>query len=238
VTANDVLVLSLALALAVTHQSARRLADLDPARRRQVTSAASGISVAYVLVILLPELSEGQQALTEAGPDVGIEEHAYLLALLGLVVFYGLERHTTESRRSAPEGASGSGAFRLSIGGFAIYNALIGYLLHDRGGFADTALFAVAMAVHFAVNDVALWTHHQEPYRRIGRWILSAAVLVGSLTRVLFDVEEAVVASVLAFVAGGVILNVLKEELPPTSEGRFVPFASGALVFTVLLLLA
>ena len=39
----------------------------------------------------------------------------------------------------------------------------------------------------------------------------------------------------LAFVAGGVILNVLKEKLPAEREARFAPFVAGAALFTVLL---
>lgn len=38
-----------------------------------------------------------------------------------------------------------------------------------------------------------------------------------------------------AFVAGGIVLNMLKEELPEDRHSRFWPFALGALISTVLL---
>ena len=44
-------------------------------------------------------------------------------------------------------------------------------------------------------------------------------------------------SSIRTFLAGGVILNVLKEELPEEKKSRFLPFAFGAGVYTVLLLL-
>lgn len=39
-----------------------------------------------------------------------------------------------------------------------------------------------------------------------------------------------------AFIAGGVLLNVLKEELPEEAEGRFWAFAGGAVAYSALLL--
>jgi hypothetical protein len=49
-------------------------------------------------------------------------------------------------------------------------------------------------------------------------------------------VPQAVLSLVLAFVAGGVILNVLKEELPEERESRFWAFALGAAGYGALLL--
>ncbi len=40
-----------------------------------------------------------------------------------------------------------------------------------------------------------------------------------------------------AFLAGGIILNVLKEELPEERESRFGAFFVGSLLYSVLLLL-
>ncbi len=60
-------------------------------------------------------------------------------------------------------------------------------------------------------------------------------MLVGWAVGVATDVPERAIALVLAFVAGGVILNVLKEELPAEREARFAPFVAGAVLFTVLL---
>ncbi len=61
---------------------------------------AGGVSVAYVLVHLLPELAEQQETLREAiaEPLGFVENHVYLVALFGLAVFYGLERLAESSR--------------------------------------------------------------------------------------------------------------------------------------------
>lgn len=44
------------------------------------------------------------------------------------------------------------------------------------------------------------------------------------------------VASLFAFLAGGIVLNVLKEELPEERESRFWAFAVGAAGYAALLL--
>jgi len=54
----------------------------------------------------------------------------------------------------------------------------------------------------------------------------------------LIEVSEAATSVLFAFLAGSIILNVLKEELPEGRQSRFTPFAGGAVVYTVLLLIA
>ena len=52
------------------------------------------------------------------------------------------------------------------------------------------------------------------------------------------DVSEAALAVLFAFLAGGVVLNVLKEELPEERQSRFWAFALGASAYAAILLLA
>lgn len=90
-----------ALGLALVHLYAGKLRFLEGTPRSIWLSVAGGVSVAYVFVHLLPEVSEVQEVLTEAlGSALGfLENHGYLVALVGLVVFYGLERAAGRRRR-------------------------------------------------------------------------------------------------------------------------------------------
>lgn len=233
------------VALALVHILAGKLRFLDTIPRSRWLSMASGISVAYVFVHIFPELSEGQTTLEQVNnPLVGlIEHHVYLMALLGFAIFYGLERLAKVSRqqnRKEGEGdATSSGVFWIHITSFALYNALIGYLLLHREeiGFLSLLFFFVAMALHFVVNDYGLYEHHKSSYKHIGRWILAAAILVGWGIGQATELPEAAIAVLFAFLAGGVILNVLKEELPEERKSRFWAFALGAAVYAALLLL-
>ena len=49
-------------------------------------------------------------------------------------------------------------------------------------------------------------------------------------------VPASLVAVVVAFLSGGIVLNVLKEELPAERESRFAAFAGGAAAYSALLL--
>ena len=161
---------------------------------------------------------------------------------MGLAVFYGLERLATSSRRrkrqASKEDSTSEGVFWLHISSFAAYNFLIGYLFLHRlaTGLEDLLLFFVAMALHFVVNDHGLREHHKEAYLRRGRWILAAAVILGWVAALLTEIPEATIAVLTAFLAGGVIMNVLKEELPEERESRFWAFALGVVLYTAVLL--
>ena len=234
--------LLLAAGLALVHLFAGKLRFLDVMPRSRWLSFAGGISVAYVFAHLLPEVAEGQRLLLEAGAErfvVG-EGHVWLLALLGLVVFYGLERAAKDSREENEEdGADRTepGVFWLHMASYGLYNVLIGYLLGHGETAAGSALvvFWVAMALHFFVNDYGLRQDHKSRYGYAGRWVLAAAVIGGAVLGLATDVDEAVIAGLVSFLAGGVVLNVLKEELPEDRESRFVPFAAGAVAYAALL---
>jgi len=248
--ADELAALIAALVLAAAHLFAPRLRSLTFVPRSRWLSAAGGVSVAYVFVHLLPELAEGQAAIEGEGggeaatpePLLGfLEGHVYLVALVGLAVFYGVEKHSLSSRRrnahETAEDCTTDDAFWLSIASFAVYNAVIGYLLL-RGDLEETmqlVLYTLALGVHFVINDLALSEHHRDAYRREARWMIAAAVLVGWLAGMAIDVSERVIALIVAFIAGGVVLNVLKEELPGERLAQFWPFAGGALAYTVLL---
>ena len=231
------LALGLAGGLALIHLVAGKLRFLDVIPRSAWLSAASGASVAYVFMHLLPELATGQETLAHIAPLEFLETHVWMVALVGLAVFYGLERAALSSREQEADDSTEPGVFWLHIASFGLYNVLIGYLLLHREVMTTAALllFAIAMGLHFFVNDYGLRQHHKQRYHRFGRWILAAAVLGGWALGAATEVSEALLVLLIAFLGGGVILNVLKEELPEERESRFWPFALGAVAYTALL---
>src|ERR1700721_3125055 len=67
---------------------------------RRVLSAAAGVSVAYVFVRALPELSEAQDIFTRVTFDRGLtfpEHRHYTAALTGFLFFFGLENMVSRS---------------------------------------------------------------------------------------------------------------------------------------------
>ncbi|MGC1527489.1 MAG: hypothetical protein WA783_15695 [Phormidesmis sp.] len=233
-----------ALLLAGIHILASHFKFLKRSPRSRWLSMGSGVSVAYVFVHVLPDLSAAQTEFRESVTVLSaIEHHVYIMALLGMMAFYGLERAAKVSRQQSMDEGDGDatqpGVFWLHMVCFGLYNALIGYLLMHREepGALNLIAYAIAMALHFVVNDYSLWEDHKHSYDHIGRWILSGAVICGWVVGTQTKISLAFTAVLFAFLAGGVILNVLKEELPEERESRFWTFALGAIGYSGLLLI-
>ena len=226
--------LAAAAIVAAVHLIAARARVRSPLPHRLWLSAAGGVSIAYVFVHVLPELQAGQRAFVEA--DVGVvpflEHHVYLVALAGFAAYYGVERL---ARR---DDGDGDGPFVVHLASFAVYNGLIGYFFVHRieSGPTALALFTGAMVLHAFVTDTGLDRHYDDAYRRYGRWVLAAAILVGWGVGRVTELHEIAIVTLFAFLAGGVVLNVVKEELPEEARSSFVAFATAAAGYTVLLL--
>jgi hypothetical protein len=230
----------IAVGMALTHLFSGKLLFLSGIPRSPWLSAAGGISVAYVFLHLLPELGERQGAIEEAG-GLGLaflEHHVYVMALVGLSLFYGLERTAKSARDQGDGGSKGVPVFWLHMASFSVYNALIGYLLLHREtpGLQSLLLYSFALTLHFMVNDYGLREDHKGAYDRLGRWTLAAAIFLGWGVGLVSEINEAALAVLFAFLAGGIVLNTLKEELPRERKSRFWAFALGGGAYAILLL--
>lgn len=223
----------------LVHVFIGRLSLLDVVPRSGWLSFAGGTAVAYVFLHILPELSAHQQTFAE-GLGVGAqtaEAAVYLVALVGLGAFYGLERMAklsrARSRARTGDDRVEAEMFWLHIGAFGLYNLLIGYLLLNREetGVGSLLLYFAAMALHFVTTDFGLRQDHKDRYDSAGRWLLAAGVVIGWGIGLAATLPEIVIGFLFAFLAGGVVLNVLKEELPEERESRFWPFALGAVAY-------
>lgn len=233
----------LALGLALIHLTIGRLRFLDSVPRSIWLSGAGGVAVAYVFLHILPDLAAYQETVAaQLGMTAELAEMTvFAIGLSGLTAFYGLERLARSARKRSkgegPGNGAGAGVFWIHVGSFALYNALVGYLLVHREvpGLPSLVLFFVAMAMHFVTNDFGLREHHRERYDHRARWLLAVAVLAGWMTGISTGLPDLAVAFLFAFLAGGVVLNVLKEELPEDRQSRFLPFLLGAGGYSVVL---
>lgn len=233
-----------AAGFALIHFLSKYMRFADKVPRSKFLSFSAGIAVSYVFIMLLPELKDYQQILSselENSPWHYLENHIYIVALAGLVLFYSLERLVTLSKsgsQSKQQEQTTSGIFWIHIGSFFVYNAVIGYLLVQERSTSLLGLFFyfVALGVHFITNDWSLRRNHQEMYDRYGRISLTAAILFGWLIGALTELNELALSLLHAFIAGSIILNVLKEELPKEQESSIGSFLIGVIGYTLLLL--
>jgi len=207
--------------------------------RRSAVSFGGGMTAAYVFVHVMPELHGVRQAFAESmSAPLRYEGMAiYFLALLGFLAFYGLD-HLRAHLSDVPEAHDEGTAFRAHVGGFAAYVALMAYLLvHNLEDTAESVmLYAVAIAVHFLAMDHSLRQEHGAAYQRLGRFVLAAACVLGWVVGLLIALPHAVLALLVAFISGGIIVNSLIMELPSEKDGRFLPFMAGGLAYGLILL--
>ncbi|WP_207890205.1 hypothetical protein [Natrarchaeobius chitinivorans] len=204
---------------------------------------ATAPAVLHAFVHLLPELDERQEALEGVTLFVWslAAHHVYAVAFVGLALFYGLERLAALSRSHEFGRELGSfteePVFWVHVGGFAVYNAFIGYaLVRGETGTDNVALFGIAMALHLFGNDEAMEHHHRDLYGRFGKWVLAAAVVLGAGVGAAYALSDVAFTTLLGLLTGGIVFNSIKDELPRTRESRFWPFAVGATAYGVLLL--
>lgn len=237
--------LYLAVGLALIHAFIAKLNIINVIPEHRWMSFAGGVSIGYVFLEIFPELSHAQEELEHSAfPFVAyLENHVYILALLGLLVFYGLDILALTSRRqnrSEDDVDSTSPAiFWIHISAFAILNVIFGYLLQDIADHSllQCVLYFIAVALHFFIIDHSLREHHKKPYDKQGRWFLTAAIMVGAIAGQATRLNEAAISIVWSFLAGSIILNILKRELPDERKSCFGSFVGGMALYTGLLLL-
>ena len=193
-------------------------------------SFAAGISFAYVFIDLLPTLEKGQPILKQAiDPLIPyLDRHSYLIALTGFLFFYGIQGVKGSSNRS----------FYASIIGFSLFNFFIGASLSDINNpdIQPLLLFSIALGLHYFIHDHNLREINAPLYDSVGRWILVLALILGWFTGFFFIISVAIIDLVVAFIAGGVLLNVMRYELPKREVGTYKFFLLGSVLYTFILL--
>lgn len=242
-TNNAVVSLVVILILALVHLFVRELGRLEVAARNALLSFGAGASLSYVMLRILPKLADKQEDLM-ASADTGVrgflEHHAYLVAMFGLVVYYGM------SRLSA-YGAAGAKihsplryrtALLSTTIGYGAYSMLIGYLIVNRLhiGLFSVLLITIGMGTLFLVSDHGLRKIRPQSYDGWIRWVLSGTLLAGWAIGVWVEVSPNVVALWYAFLAGVMLITTIGEKLSIEESGSFWPFLAGVATFTALLL--
>jgi hypothetical protein len=195
-------------------------------------SACGGVAIAYVFVDLLPKLCKSDILVTKSLADFFpyLERHVFIMSLLGFLLFFAEDKNYNGDERNY--------SFILTISSYALFNYLVGYAVVDQNNpeVRPLVLFTFAMALHYFTNDYTLSKEHSTDYRNYGKWILVLALFLGWMTGVFFMLSETAVALVSAFIGGGVIMNVIRHELPndkPNSLNSFLFFCA---LYTIVLL--
>jgi hypothetical protein len=238
--------LAAAAALAATFIFGGKLEAELHSHRRGWLSAAAGMATAYVFVHLLPELFEAQTVFTKATAGTSLpfpERRVYSSALTGFVVMYGLEHLVSQTReirrKERDKGGKGGFVYWCHAGSFALYGSLVSYLMVKEShlGPLYLTLFFIAMSLHFLAICHSLRVEHGALYDRSGKWVIAGGVLAGWVVGTMSSLPNAIFATLMGLVGGGVVINSLIMELPKEKEGRFWPFFAGAFGYGMIVLL-
>lgn len=230
------------LLLVLFHYLSPWFANHLPGNGRTFVSFAGGVAVAYVFLHMLPNLVEynkpiGRLLLNNQWLTPFTELLIYIFALMGFLIYYGFDLW---AERYRDEGHTDGMVYGLHLTMFCLYNFLITYTMSLRAQSSSTAtvLFTFAMALHFVLTDRKFCRFYSLQFNHWGRFILISALLTGWLCSVIFDpVNVLIAAFMLSFLAGSVLLNVFREELPASGLVSYFWFSFGALLIMFILLL-
>lgn len=205
--------------------------------RRTLVSFGSGIAAAYLFVGIMPELAEGMANLERLGAlhgQGGIL--VYVMALVGFVIFYGLDHATRPPVKQ--DGLKDVGISEKRILGYGAYVSLLTYVMAVEAGESAQATlwYAIAMSWHFLTIDHSLSESRGEKYDRRGRFLLAFCVVLGWAAAQVFVLSANITILALGFMSGALTVNSVIMELSERHDGRFVAFALGSFLYAALLL--
>lgn len=217
--------------LAIIHLFANKAKALGWIWHGRFIAFAAGISFAYVFVDLLPALEKGQPVLKRAFGELipYFDRHTYVIALFGVLFYYGL--HTQSEN-------GGARNFWLSVSGYILFNFFVGASLSDANNpeIQPIMLFTIAVGMHYLVADRNAGRADMSLYEHSARWLLIAALFIGFAVGMATHIPDTFVVLAVSFLAGGILLNTLKYELPKRERGGFLFFVFGSLLYTGILL--
>lgn len=207
----------------------------------QFTAFVGGISLAYVFFYLIPTIRTYEHEIMESFHinQSNASNVIFGSMLFGIIVFYFLEIALQSSRLKLMKNTQPStGIFWAHIGSYFLYNFIIGILLSTQQfqSSLTASFYLLAIGIHFLTNDWVLRHHFKTLYDSYGLKLLVVGVLAGFIIGANIHVSHLFIGLLEAFVAGGLTLNAIKDELPACRGNGLTSFMVGLSLYSVLLL--
>jgi hypothetical protein len=208
-----------------------------------VRSISGGLASGYVILLLIPEIKVFNEAIRDPFLD------AYVLALLGLVIFKGLQHYCLRlvNQKSSAQQEWGfiqakvmarSLEFKVSCGVFCVYASLVLLTLpfqfgHLAGPVAKV-LYLITFALHLGFEILGLYEQSEREFASLVPWTTGLSLTLAFVLAAANVLPSWLVISGMAFLAGIIMLQVFRTELPVASESSFFWFGFGTAIFVLL----
>lgn len=223
-------VLIATLILMLAHMFGPNIRSLLRRKGHLASSFGGGMAVAYVFLQLFPEIEHVHYHLGD---------RIHLITLASFLIFFAIELRIL-SQSSAGQGGTTAEPeariFWLHIAVSWIYTAMVIFALPtdvtENAG--SVVVGSLAIGLHLIYKDYVLRSHHARYFENAGRYLLALAPLAGWFTRSLVSPSEAVFDLFVAVLAGFLMQNVFRDELPHREDARLPWLFSGAALYAVL----
>ena len=204
-------------------------------------SIGGGAGLGYLFMHLFPELTSGGNTISQAAgmhsyvPSALTESLLFLIVLLGVLIPYTLGVISTQN----PSSAQWTGMIRLAL--FSLVSYLYAYSLPSllTTGISYGLLYTVAISVHVLLADRVIDQNHKQAFRHRFRWLGSSALILGTIHAAIFHpISDLALAFATAFIGGGLLISVFREEIPNPGQSRLGWFFLGLITMISLLLAA
>ncbi len=220
----------LAAILVAVHWFSEQFAAHVERFHAQLVSFSAGLFIAFIFLVLLPELVEGASLMGEK---------VFVFLLAGFVLFHVMEKYIYQHvknkdvllRELAEVHAAGFFIDHFVVGAalfFAINSPQIelGFLLF------------IPLFLHTISSGISL-THIDEHFQnRIISITLAASPLIGALFAFLLNPARHIFLAIFAFVVGALLYVVIRDMLPEGSKGNPLFFVLGLILSLAMFMAA
>jgi zinc transporter ZupT len=200
----------------------------------EVSSFGGGVAIAYVFLILFPEVEHSHEIL---GASV------HVITVLSLLVFFALEVLLSRLRAREHEphhGHHNTARFWFHIVIIWVYTWLVMFTVPEDA--ADNLIYVLAasatIGVHLLYKDYVLRGHYEGRFEEAGRYILALAPIAGWLSHQLVEPSDGTLEIMIAILAGILIQSVFQDELPPIDRMSYRWLVAGVAIMAGLSLFA
>ena len=185
-----------------------------------VRSFAAGFSVAYVFLILLPELT-----LLSARANIDTA----LFSLIGFVIFHEAHKSVFKHKSAIVRLRVVDEIHLITVG---VYSFLITFFLSEivREDLVGGVIVGVIVAAHFLLSEISqaqTGSHKKHTYKLP---IMIASTFLGGIVVATDIAGAATTATLFALTAGALVYIAIREEIPQKERGKPFYFLIGTLV--------